>query len=117
MGLPWVLGSAYWYFKFDADYEQPAGALAFSVCVFLVCCLACFLILCCRRCAVKGELGGPEPIRTCTALLCFSLWVVYLAVSICQIYGVFEVPEWLLGEAFYSDRYPDLYPKLVKPEQ
>ena len=111
MGLPWVLGAAYWKINFDADYEQPAGALAFSVMVFLICCLVCFLILGCRRGCVGGELGGAEPIRTITAIMCFLLWVFYLVASICQIYEVFEVSEDILGPKFYSDKYPDLYPK------
>ena len=111
MGLPWVLGSVYWQVKFDVAYEQPAGALAFSVCIFLVCSVFCFVILGLRRCAVGGELGGPEPTRTVTAILCFLLWIVYLVVSFCQIYEVFTVPESILGPAFYSTLYPDIYPK------
>ena len=112
MGLPWVLGAWYWKDKFDADYEQPAGALAFSVIIFLICSLLCFLILICRRCTVGGELGGPKGTKYFTAILCFLLWAVYLSVSLCQIYEVFEVPESVLGPKFYSDRYPDKYPKL-----
>ena len=111
MGLPWVLGALYWHKYFEADYEQPAGALAFSVIVFLICSLLCFLILICRRCAVGGELGGPKGTRYFTAILCFMLWAAYLAVSLCQIYDVFEVPESVLGPKFYSDRYPLQYPK------
>ena len=112
MGLPWVLGAWYWKDKFDADYEQPAGALAFSVICFLICSLLCFLILICRRCTVGGELGGPKGTKYFTAILCFLLWAAYLSVSLCQIYEVFEVPESVLGPKFYSDRYPDKYPKL-----
>ena len=112
MGLPWVLGAWYWKSKFDADYEQPAGALAFSVICFLICSLLCFLILVCRRCCVGGELGGKKPSRYITAIMCFMLWLVYLTVSLCQIYEVFEVPESVLGPKFFSDRYPDKYPKL-----
>lgn len=83
MGLPWMIGATYWYVNFDAAYEQPAGPLAFSVAVFLGCCLVCFFILGVRRVLVGGELGGREPIRTASAILCFSLWIVYLTASIC----------------------------------
>lgn len=114
MGLPWVLGAGYWAYYFDAAYEQPAGALAFSVMVFLGCCLVCFAILGARRVCVGGELGGKEPGRTASAILCFSLWLIYLAASICQIYDVFEVPEAVLGAAFYSCQYPLTYPKLTE---
>ena len=111
MGLPWVLGAGYWHMYFDgAAYEQPAGALAFSVMVFLGCCLVCFAVLVCRRAFVKGELGGPEPTRTITAIICFSLWIIYLVISILQIYEVFVVPESILGPAYYSCKYPLRYP-------
>ena len=111
MGLPWVLGSLYWHAKFEVPYEQPAGALAFSVCVFLACSLFCFAILGIRRAAVGGELGGAEPTRTVTAILCFLLWIVYLVVCMCQIYDAFVVPESILGPSFWSNVYPDIYPK------
>ena len=110
MGLPWVLGAGYWHINFDAPYEQPAGALAFSVMVFLACSLCCFAILVLRRICVHGELGGPEPVRTLSAVLCFSLWVIYLVISILQIYEVFVIPETILGPGFYSCRYPLRYP-------
>ena len=113
MGLPWVLGAGYWHVKFGSAYEQPAGALAFSVCVFLACSFVCFAILGIRRCCVGGELGGPEPTRTVTAVLCFMLWIIYIVICFLQIYDVFEVPESILGPAFWSTVYPDIYPKEV----
>ena len=116
MGLPWVLGTIYWKAKFDADYEQPAGSLAFAVIVFLVCSLICIAILVCRRVSVGGELGGAEPIRTCTAVVLFSLWVIFIVCCFIEIYeiGGFTVPESILGPKFYSSVYPDKYPKLPK---
>lgn len=107
MGLPWLIGAVYWKVNFDLDYEQQAGTLAFSVMVFLVCCILCFAVLGARRAMVKGELGGPEPTRTCSALICLSLWFVYIIVSIIQIYGGIVVPENdFFGKPFYSCRYP-----------
>ena len=73
MSLPWVLGTIYWKMKFDADYEQPAGALEFSVIGFLIYSLISMSILICRRVAVKGELSGGEPIRTCTYIILVGL--------------------------------------------
>ena len=113
MGLPWVLGTIYWKVVFDADYEQPAGSLAFSVIVFLICSLICIAILICRRVVVKGELGGAEPIRTCTSIILAGLWVVFIVCCFFEIYAIggFTVPESILGPKFYSDVYPQKYPK------
>ena len=113
MGLPWVLGTIYWKVVFDADYEQPAGSLAFSVIVFLICSLICIAILICRRVVVKGELGGAEPIRTCTSIILAGLWVFFIVCCFFEIYAIggFVVPESILGPKFYSDVYPQKYPK------
>ena len=110
MGLPWVLGTVYWLVQFDAPYEQPAGSLAFSVMLFLVCALICLAILVARRICLGGELGGGGYARPFSALFCLCLWFVYIGVSFCQIYELFEVPESITGEAYYSCQYPKAYP-------
>ena len=116
MGLPWVLGTAYWHFKFDgAAYEQPAGSLAFAVIIFLICSLVCLAVLALRRLCVKGELGGAEPARTGSAILLAGLWVVFIVGCFFEIYAIggFTVPESILGPKFYSDQYPEKYPKPI----
>ena len=113
MGLPWCLGATYWHFAFDGSaYEQPAGSLAFSVIVFLICCVVCLAVLLIRRMTVGGELGGQEPARTCTAVLLFLLWVFFIVCCFFEIYAIggFTVPESVLGPAFYSCIDPVKYP-------
>lgn len=60
LGLPWAIASTYWSSKGPNQlYKVPAGAVAFSVFVFLVVAVICFLILIGRRVVIGGELGGP----------------------------------------------------------
>jgi hypothetical protein len=50
LGLPWVIASMYFKFNLpDRKYIVPAGSLAFSVYVFLVVAIVCFIILILRR--------------------------------------------------------------------
>jgi solute carrier family 8 (sodium/calcium exchanger) len=49
LGLPWALAATYWKSKFDKDYTVPAGDVAFSVFIFLIVAILCFLILIFRR--------------------------------------------------------------------
>ena len=49
LGLPWVLAAQYAYNTKGQDYKVPAGDVAFSVFVFLVVAIVCFLILIIRR--------------------------------------------------------------------
>ena len=49
LGLPWAIACTYWNSKGLGDYEVPAGDLAFSVFIFLMVALICFVILIGRR--------------------------------------------------------------------
>jgi len=50
LGLPWVIAAHYWNDKMGGkNYPVPAGNLAFSVMVFLVVAIICFIILIARR--------------------------------------------------------------------
>ena len=48
LGLPWVIASTYKASK-NEDYVVPAGNLKFSVFVFLVVAIICFIVLIIRR--------------------------------------------------------------------
>lgn len=49
LGLPWVIAAQYAKNVNGIDYKVPAGDVAFSVFVFLVVALVCFMILILRR--------------------------------------------------------------------
>ena len=89
LGLPWAAAATYWASVHPGKtYAVPAGAVAFSVFVFLIVAVCCFIILIGRRVVIGGELGGPTASKraSCVALIC--LWVVYLALSILNAEGV-----------------------------
>ena len=49
LGLPWAIAATHWRSNGWGDYVVPAGDLAFSVFVFLVVALMCFVVLVARR--------------------------------------------------------------------
>lgn len=50
LGLPWVIGAMYFNVNLpNQQYKVPAGSLSFSVYVFLVVAILCFIILIVRR--------------------------------------------------------------------
>jgi len=88
LGLPWLIAVAYESnTDYGADvrsYYVPAGALGFSVIVFVACATTCIIFLLIRRCTVKGELGGSPAGRygSCAFLSC--LWFVYIIMCVLQ---------------------------------
>lgn len=51
MGLPWVIATIYHRVNYGTSYAVPAGSLTFSVIIFLICSIFCFIILVGRRMA------------------------------------------------------------------
>ena len=49
LGLPWVIACIYWDANIKKPYRVPAGEVAYSVYVFLLVALVCFVILIGRR--------------------------------------------------------------------
>jgi solute carrier family 8 (sodium/calcium exchanger) len=88
LGLPWVIGAAY-YESQGSCFKVRAGALGFSVTIFLVFAAVCLGTLLLRRLpAVAGaELGGPEFGKWFCAYLFFGMWVLYVVISSMQDYG------------------------------
>jgi len=81
LGLPWCIATTYWEAKYGKVYKVPAGDLVFSVFIFLIVAMICFVILILRRILVGGELGGPTTSKWISAILCCGLWVVYIFFS------------------------------------
>jgi len=91
LGLPWAIATTYWKVKYNEDYTVPAGDLVFSVFVFLVVAVLCFIILIIRRVVVGGELGGPNFSKYTSATMCIFLWFVYIFFSTLQAYQIIEI--------------------------
>jgi len=88
LGLPWLIAVIY---ESSADYGGdtrayyvPAGALGFSVIVFVACATTCIIFLFVRRCVVKGELGGSAGGRIGSCIFLCCLWLVYIVMCVLQ---------------------------------
>jgi len=81
LGLPWLIASRYQE-NLGKQYITPPGDLSYSVSVFVVCSLVCFLILGVRRCVIGGELGGPRNSAYASAAMLIGLWLIYVILSI-----------------------------------
>jgi solute carrier family 8 (sodium/calcium exchanger) len=68
-------------------FAVPAGSLGFSVTIFTVCSVICFVILYLRRITVGFELGGPPDSAKWTALLFVGMWFFYILMSSLEAYG------------------------------
>ena len=115
LGLSWVLGAAYWtskgvtsdrLLKDTSRYGDdpklkhlfeglkvgdtlglivPAGDLAMSVTIFVICAVLCIGVLTARRVFLGAELGLQYRVPT-AAFLC-SLWVAYIVLSCLNPFG------------------------------
>jgi len=54
--------------------------------------VAILILLLRRNPAVGGELGGPKAVKTVTSSIFVCLWVIYVALSAMEAYGVIENP-------------------------
>jgi len=85
LGLPWVIACTYKGNKMPMQiHEVPSKGLGFTVGVFLVVAVVCFMILVARRIFIGGELGGPTVSKYVSATICISLWFIYIIASIVQ---------------------------------
>ena len=98
LGLPWVIASVWSAGYTDPEsgdsypnYYVPAGALGFSVIVFITCAIICIVSLVARRYIVGGELGGSQMGRTISACFFSGLWLLYIIISILQTKGAIEL--------------------------
>lgn len=92
LGLPWLMGSCYFNSNNlnNGNYRVPAGALAFSVFVFLIVAVICFIVLIARRHFIGGELGGPDFSKYWTGCFLFFLWFIYILLSTLQAYEIID---------------------------
>ena len=104
LGLPWVI-AVLWEGSHNEEqkgyatdsYYVPAGALGFSVVVFLITATLAIVILQVRRKVVGGELGGSQSGRTWTFIALSMLWISYIVLSIMQSSNVRGLGEYSFG--------------------
>ena len=91
MGLPWILGAAYWENTLGKTYVVKSGPLTFSIAVFLAVAIVCFAVLVARRQIIGGELGGKTASKYASGCFLFFLWFLYILLSTQQAYEVINV--------------------------
>jgi len=91
LGLPWAIAVTYRNSLPEGnplrDYTVPSKGLSYSVFTFLIVAIVCFIILVARRIFVGGELGGPTVSKYVSAVICCSLWAIYIVMSILDAYA------------------------------
>lgn len=92
LGLPWAIASTYWDSKFGKPYQFPPGEVVFSIFIFLIVAVVCFIILILRRAFIGGELGGDGAAKYTSAFMCCFLWFLFILFSTLQAYGEIDVP-------------------------
>lgn len=86
LGLPWVI-AAHYNAAQGQPFVVPAGDLAFSVMLFLITSVLCFVVLVARRFVIGGELGGPKTSAYISCFILVSLWGIYIIFSSLRAYG------------------------------
>lgn len=102
LGLPWMIASiaweaggptAEWSNRYEAIAKKhyphavfvvEAGNISYTVLVFTVTAIACFIILFVRRSCIGGELGGPKGLQYVSAAILVALWSIYIMLSIAK---------------------------------
>lgn len=87
LGIPWIISSLYAQ-KHNKIYETPPGNLAYSVMLFLITSMICFVVLGTRRAVFGGELGGPYTSKIASMIFLIFLWSMYILFSSLKAYNI-----------------------------
>jgi len=91
LGLPWLISAIYAQKNTPGGkYVTPQGSLAFSVMLFLILSITCFIVLGIRRVKIGGELGGENPTKILSTMFLISLWIIYVTFSTLKAYDIIE---------------------------
>ncbi|KAM9803797.1 sodium/calcium exchanger 1-like [Neosynchiropus ocellatus] len=86
IGVAWSIAAIVKHTKGE-EFRVNPGTLAFSVTLFTIFAFICVAVLMYRRRPdIGGELGGPRTAKTLTAMLFFSLWLLYILFSSLEAY-------------------------------
>lgn len=90
LGIPWIISARWWDNHTDGkkNYPTPEGNLAFSVMLFLITSMVCFVVLLTRRAVFGGELGGPKNSRNASCVFLIFLWLTYVFFSTLRAYKI-----------------------------
>jgi len=98
LGLPWVIAAIYHYSSVDG-FEVKAGALTFSVTIYIICAIIAISLILVRRFVpvfgqdgVGAELGGNVILKYISAIILVFLWFLYVILSTLQTYGYIGDP-------------------------
>merc|ERR1712218_46729 len=88
LGLPWVIAAIYHYSSEDG-FEVRAGALTFSVTIYIICAIIAISLILVRRFlpvfgqdGVGAELGGNNILKYISAVILIFLWFLYVLVGL-----------------------------------
>merc|ERR1712083_659559 len=92
LGLPWVIAAIYHYGSEDG-FEVRAGALTFSVTIYIICAIIAISLILVRRFlpvfgqdGLGAELGGNNILKYISAVILIFLWFLYVILSTLQTY-------------------------------
>ena len=86
MGISWVVGASYRAYN-GGKFKIPPADLGFSVMLYCTFASVVVIILLIRRLPpIRGELGGPVWAKHLTALIFFSLWILFVVLSVLENY-------------------------------
>jgi len=101
LGVPWTIAAIY-HNSLGNEFKVEAGALAFSVFVYVGVALLAIALLVFRRYSRlwgEAELGGPKVTKIISAVVLVCLWLVYVALSVLQAYDKihFSLHQYISG--------------------
>jgi len=96
LGMPWVIAAIYHAaVSPDGVFEVKAGALTFSVTIYIICAFTAIVLIFLRRFlpifgdgTIGAELGGNKPLKYVSAFILVTLWILYVLLSTLQTYGI-----------------------------
>jgi len=98
LGVPWVIATIY-HAIHGTQFEVQAGALTFSVTIYILCAAIAIAIFFIRRFVpifgdgtTGAELGGNKPLKFISAGILLFLWFMYVLLSALQTYKVISSP-------------------------
>jgi len=98
LGVPWVIATIYHAMN-GSTFQVPAGALTFSVTIYIICAMIAITIILIRRFVPAfgdgsqgAELGGNKLLKYASAGVLFFLWFTYVILSALQTYEFIEAP-------------------------
>jgi len=98
LGVPWVIATIYHAMN-GTTFQVPAGALTFSVSIYILCAAIAITLILVRRFipafgdgSQGAELGGNKLLKYVSAGILLFLWFTYVILSALQTYEFIEAP-------------------------